>query len=224
MCGYTSYTCTNNNCRKHYTTDYELPLGHIFINGVCTRCGAQGQQNYIFEDINEADFFYYPVMWAVSHNPIITAGIDATHFGPNNDCTREQIVTFLWAANGKPEPDGTGKAFTDVASTAWYYKPVMWAVQHEITSGVSGGVFGVGQPCTRAQAMTFLWAAKGKPEPESTVSPFTDVSSGDWFCKPILWAAENGVTAGIGDGLFGVNKTCTRAQIITFLYKVYGAG
>ena len=177
--------------------------------------------NQHFTDVTLNDYFYNPVTWAVNHEPQVTAGVDAIHFGPNNDCTREQIVTFLWAANGKPEPEGTGSSFSDVASDAWYYKPVMWAIENGITSGMGDGRFGVGQSCTRAQAMTFLWAANGKTEPESEVSPFSDVTSGDWFCKPILWAAEHDVTAGIGGGLFGVNSTCTRAQIITFLYKVY---
>ena len=174
-----------------------------------------------FVDVTGENYFFRPVMWAISQNPEITSGVDDTHFGPNNDCTREQIVTFLWAANGKPEPAGTETAFSDVASDAWYYKPVMWAVENGYTSGMSDGSFGVGQPCTRAQAMTFLWAAKGKPAPSSMESTFSDVSSGDWFCKAILWAAENGITKGIGNGLFGVNDTCTRAQIITFLYKAY---
>ncbi len=174
-----------------------------------------------FVDVTGENYFFRPVMWAISQNPEITSGVDDTHFGPNNDCTREQIVTFLWAANGKPEPAGTETAFSDVASDAWYYKPVMWAVENGYTSGMSDGSFGVGQACTRAQAMTFLWASKGKPAPSSMESPFGDVSSGDWFCKAILWAAENGITKGIGNGLFGVNDTCTRSQIITFLYKAY---
>ena len=174
-----------------------------------------------FVDVTGNDYFFQPVMWAISRDPAITSGLDDTHFGPNNDCTREQIVTFLWAVYGKPEPNVMGTTFSDVASDAWYYKPVMWAIEYNFTSGMGDGSFGVGQPCTRAQAMTFLWAAQGKPEPASTVSPFSDVAIGDWFCKPILWAAENGITAGIGDGLFGVYNTCTRAQIITFLFKAY---
>ena len=174
-----------------------------------------------FVDVTEADYFFNPVMWALGHLPQVTAGVDAAHFGPNNNCTREQIVTFLWAANGKPEPEGTGSGFSDVAADAWYYKPVMWAVENKVTSGLPDGSFGVGKPCTRAQAMTFLWASKGKPAPSSMESTFSDVSSSDWFCKAILWAAENGITKGVGDGLFGVNNTCTRAQIITFLYKAY---
>ena len=175
-----------------------------------------------FEDVTEADYFFNPVMWALGHLPQVTAGVDAAHFGPNNNCTREQIVTFLWAANGKPAPAGTGSTFSDVPADAWYYQPVMWAVENKITSGMGDGSFGVGLPCTRAQAMTFLWASKGKPASASMESPFSDVSSSDWFCKAILWAAENGITKGVGNGLFGVNDTCTRAQIITFLYKTYG--
>ena len=116
-----------------------------------------------FEDVTEADYFFNPVMWALGHLPQVTAGVDAAHFGPNNNCTREQIVTFLWAANGKPEPEGTGSGFSDVASNAWYYKPVMWAVENKVTSGFSDGSFGVGQPCTRAQAMTFLRASPPRP-------------------------------------------------------------
>ncbi len=174
-----------------------------------------------FVDVTPSDYFADPVLWAINHEPAITAGVGVHSFGPHNDCTREQIVTFLWAANGKPAPTGTDSTFSDVPADAWYYKPVMWAVENEITKGMEDGSFGVGQPCTRAQAMTFLWAAKGKPAPSSMESPFSDVTAGDWFCKAILWAAENGITKGIGDGLFGVNNTCTLAQIITFLYKAY---
>ena len=174
-----------------------------------------------FADVNGSDYFFNPVMWAVAQDPPITSGVAPGQFGPHNPCTREQIVTFLWAANGKPTPAGTGSGFSDVAADAWYYKPVMWAVENKITSGMPDGSFGVGQPCTRAQAMTFLWASKGKPAPASMESTFSDVSTGNWFCKAILWAAENGITKGVGNGLFGVNNTCTRAQIITFLYKAY---
>ncbi len=236
--GWDTYdTCT----RCDYTSYEEIPApGHDWNEGevtvaathqavgemryTCARCQAERKEEIAklpnpFVDVLDGDYFFDPVMWALDHQ--VTAGVDDTHFGPNNDCTREQIVTFLWAANGKPEPAGTESPFSDVASDAWYYKPVMWAVEHGYTSGMGDGSFGVGQACTRAQAMTFLWASKGKPAPSSMESPFGDVSSGDWFCKPILWAAENGITKGIGNGLFGVNHTCTRAQIITFLYKAY---
>ena len=112
-----------------------------------------------FVDVTGENYFFRPVMWAICQNPEITSGVDDTHFGPNNDCTREQIVTFLWAANGKPEPAGTGSTFSDVAADAWYYKPVMWAVENGYTSGMGDGSFGVGKPCTRAQIITFLYKA-----------------------------------------------------------------
>ncbi len=238
--GYTLYTCSR--CEDSYKGDIVDAPGHSWDNGVvtmaptlteegvrtftCTVCGETKTEpipviTNPFEDVLESDYFFNPVMWAISQDPQITSGVDATHFVPNNECTREQIVTFLWAANGKPIPEATESQFSDVTANDWYFKAVMWAVENKITSGMTDGSFGVGQPCTRAQAMTFLWASQDKPAPETAVSPFTDVSEGDWFCKAVLWAAENGITKGIGDGLFGVNNPCTRAQIITFLYKAY---
>ena len=128
----------------------------------------------------------------------------------------ENGVTFISLDNAVGE-------FVDVTPGDYFANPELWAINHEpaITAGVGVHSFGPNNSCAREQIVTFLWAAQGKPEPTSTVSPFNDVTIGDWFCKPILWAAENGVTAGIGEGLFGVYNTCTRAQIITFLYKAY---
>ena len=175
-----------------------------------------------FVDVRAKDYFYEPVLWAIEHDPVITSGIDETHFGPKVNCTREQIVTFLWKACGAPEPQTTANPFTDVKLNKYYYKAVLWAVENGITSGVGDGLFGVGQSCTRAQAMTFLWISRGSPEPLSDSCPFTDVKPNKWYTKAILWAVENGVTSGMDPTTFGTNVTCTRAQIITFLYKVYG--
>ncbi len=179
-----------------------------------------------FEDVGAWDYFYEPVEWAIHHDPVITGGVDATHFGPKQNCTREQIVTFLWKANGAPEPETTENPFSDVKSNQYYYKAVLWAVENHITGGVGDGTkFGVGQTCTRGQAMTFLWASVGAPEPEPvSESPFSDVKPNAWYYKAVLWAVQYTppVTGGIGDGKFGPEKTCTRAEIITFLYKVYG--
>ena len=178
-----------------------------------------------FEDVGAWDYFYEPVEWAIHHDPVITGGVDATHFGPKRNCTREQIVTFLWKANGAPEPETTENPFSDVKEGQYYYKAVLWAVENHITGGVGGGKFGVGQTCTRGQAMTFLWAAKGSPEPEPvSESPFSDVKPNAWYYKAVLWAVQYQppVTGGTGDGKFSPDRTCTRAEIITFLYKVYG--
>ena len=110
-----------------------------------------------FVDVVETDYFYKAVLWASENG--YTSGVDATHFGPGQICTREQVVTFLWAAAGRPESSASVN-FSDVPAGAWYYAPVAWAVENKITSGMGNGTFGVGQTCTRAQVVTFLYAAK----------------------------------------------------------------
>ena len=174
-----------------------------------------------FTDVKEGKYYYEPVYWAYYWNPQITDGSGPNEFGPGNPCTREQIVTFLWKAAGAPEPTTSYNPFTDVKRDKYYYKAVLWAREKHITEGVSQTSFGVGQPCTRAQAMTFLWIAKGSPEPVSTENPFTDVKEGKYYYKAVLWAVENEITAGVDQNLFGVGQTCTRGQIVTFLYKLY---
>ena len=109
--------------------------------------------------------------------------------------------------------------FTDVKSTDWFYNPVMWAKDNGITSGLTATSFGPESKCTRAQVVTFLWAANGRPEPQTTVNPFTDVANDAWYVKPVLWAVESKVTGGITATEFGPNANCTRAQVVTFLYK-----
>ena len=175
-----------------------------------------------FEDVGAWDYFYEPVQWAIHHDPVITGGKDDTHFAPKDPCTREQIVTFLWKAVNAPEPQSAENPFSDVKPGKYYYKAVLWANEKGVTGGVGDGKFGVGKTCTREQAMVFLWKAAGAPEPQSTENPFRDVKAGKYYYKAVLWAVENGVTSGTASGVFGVGKTCTRAQIITFLYKVFG--
>ena len=198
--GQLAYICTG--CGK---TDYmEIPpLNKPLVNP--------------FTDVMESDWFFEPVLWAVQEG--VTGGKTETTFAPNEGCTRAQVVTFLWAANGKPEPTSENP-FTDVANDAWYLKPVLWAVENGITTGVTATEFGPEQTCTRAQIATFLWAANGKPA-VSGKSEFVDVGDTDWYSTPIIWAKENDVTGGIGNGKFGPNDTCTRAQVVTFLKKVY---
>ena len=216
------------------------PLGHDWDEGVetvpasyqapglktvtCTRCGVTDTQETErlanpFVDVAETNYFFDPVMWALDNE--VTAGVDDTHFGPNKTCTRAQIVTFLWKACGSPEPTMTENPFTDVPAGKYYYKPVLWAVENDITSGTSATTFGVSKPCTRAQAMTFLWKACDSPEPTTTENPFTDVAEGKYYYKPVLWAVEHGITSGTSATTFGTNKTCTRGQIVTFLYKAF---
>ncbi len=221
-------------CDAVIVAQKEIPAaGHKFSGGKCSVCGAK-DPDYVaptptptpvppsvenpFTDVPNDAWYAAPVLWAKANN--VTGGKTETTFGPDDGCTRAQVVTFLWAANGKPEPKSMNNPFKDVADNAWYLKPVLWAVEQGITGGVAEGKFGPEQTCTRAQIATFLYAAAGKPE-VSGKSSFKDVADTDWFAKPIIWAAENEVTGGIGDGKFGPNNTCTRAQVVTFLYKVY---
>ncbi len=112
--------------------------------------------------------------------------------------------------------------FSDVKAEDYYYNAVLWAVEKGVTAGVGDGRFGVGQSCTREQAMTFLWAAAGRPEPPQGEAPFSDLRAEDYYYKAVLWAVEKGVTAGVGDGRFGVGQSCTHAEIVTFLYCLLG--
>ena len=176
-----------------------------------------------FSDVPANKYFYLPVIWASHSNPLITGGTDATHFSPDKTCTREQIVTFLWKSAGAPDwfDENTTNPFTDVKPGKYYEKAVLWTVEKGITGGVSANKFGVGKPCTREQAVSFLWKNAGSPEPETEECPFSDVQKGKYYYKAVLWAVENGITGGVGGGKFGVGKPCTRAQIVTFIYKVY---
>ena len=174
-----------------------------------------------FSDVPANKYFYLPVIWATHRVPQITGGTDATHFSPDKTCTREQIVTFLWKSAGAPDwfDENTTNPFTDVKPGKYYEKAVLWAVEKGITGGVSANKFGVGKPCTREQAVSFLWKNAGSPEPETEECPFSDVQKGKYYYKAVLWAVENGITGGVGGGKFGVGKPCTRAQIVTFIYK-----
>ena len=170
-----------------------------------------------FVDVAEKDFFYDAVLWAVENQ--VTNGTDATHFTPNGTCTRAQIVTFLWRAAGSPEPKSTENPFQDVSSESFAYKAILWAVENGITKGVDESHFRPNAGCTRAQVVTFLWRYAGSPAPKSAENPFQDVSSESFAHNAILWAVENGVTNGVDESHFRPGDTCTRAQIVTFLWR-----
>ncbi len=124
------------------------------------------------------------VLWAVANG--ITNGTSDTTFSPGKGCTRGQVATFLWRANGSAEPKKAGNPFTDVKSGEYYYKPVLWAVEKGVTNGLSASTFGPGNTCTRGQVVTFLWRAAGSPEPRSKTNPFADVKTTDYFYKAFL--------------------------------------
>ena len=175
-----------------------------------------------FSDVPAGKWYEIPVAWAYGNG--ITSGTGNGNFSPNQACTREQIVTFLWKAYGSPEAAGEELPFTDVVAGKYYEDAVRWAYHHDpqITGGMNGTTFGVGKPCTRAQVVTFLYAAAGKPEPKTAENPFTDVKETDYFYKAVLWAVENGITSGTTPTTFSPKQTCTRAQVVTFLYQAVG--
>ena len=169
-----------------------------------------------FVDVKASDYYYDAVLWAARKG--ITGGIGNGLFGPNQPCTRAQIVTFLWRAAGSPEPKAMS-SFADVSTDAYYAKAVAWAVENGITTGTGDGKFSPDATCTRAQSVTFLFRAIGKLV--DSKAEFSDVLADSYYANAVAWAVENGVTNGIGDGLFGPNNSCTRAQIVTFLFRAY---
>lgn len=169
-----------------------------------------------FADVATDAYYYDAVKWAVEKG--VTNGVSETLFGPDQACTRAQIVTFLWRAAGSPEPK-SGSSFADVAADAYYAKAVAWAVENGITKGTSETTFHPDETCTRAQGVTFLYRALGKLA--AAQAGFTDVAADSYYADAVNWAAENGVTKGISETLFGPNGSCTRAQIVTFLYRAY---
>lgn len=172
-----------------------------------------------FDDVAPGTFYYEPVMWAAKNG--VTSGTSATTFDPSGLCLRAHVVTFLYRAAGSPVPGSNKNPFTDVKSGDFYYNPVLWAVENGITQGISKNQFGSTQVCNRAAVVTFLWRAFGSPEPKSTNNPFVDVKNTDFFYKPVLWAVENGITAGIDATHFNPAGACNRAQVVTFLYRAY---
>ena len=172
-----------------------------------------------FVDVPKGSFFEKPVLWAVEQG--ITSGIDATHFGPAAACNRATVVTFLWAAAGKPAPKSTENPFVDVPKGSFFEKAVLWAVEQGITSGTDAAHFSPAAPCNRATVVTFLWSAAGKPAATGT-NPFTDVPAGSWYEKPVIWAKANGITSGLSATEFGAAAICNRAQVVTFLYSAFG--
>ncbi len=176
--------------------------------------------DFLFEDVKDPGKFYFdPVYWAYEHTPQITKGTDDTHFGPDNPCTRGHVVTFLWRAAGEPAPKSTQTLFTDLKPGAFYEKAVAWAVEEGITKGLTDTTFGPDATCTRGQIVTFLWRVRGAAAAASTTTPFTDVNPDGFYMKAVAWAVERGITKGLSDTTFGPDATCTRGQVVTFLYR-----
>ena len=172
-----------------------------------------------FDDVSEDDYYYEAVLWAVEHG--VTDGTTKTTFGPNKVCTRAQAVTFLWRTSGSPEPAATVNPFTDVSADAYYYKAVLWAVEKGITKGATETTFNPNATCSRGQIVTFQYRMAGSPA-TGTVNPFTDVAGNAYYADAVLWAVKEGITKGTSTTTFSPDADCTRAQIVTFLWRYLG--
>ena len=170
-----------------------------------------------FQDVSTDAYYYEAVKWAQKKG--ITGGIGDGLFGPNQPCTRAQIVTFLWRAAGSPEPEGTAAGMTDVAAGSYYEKAVAWAIENGITTGTADGKFSPNAPCTRAQSMTFLFRAS-KASADGAPA-FSDVAADAYYAEAVKWATDNGITNGTTSSTFSPGSGCTRAQIVTFLWRLY---
>ena len=190
---------------------FTMPASKVTIKGKF----VEEAPEQIFADVPVDAYCYEAVKWAASEG--ITGGIGNNLFAPGLPCTRGQIVTFLWRAAGSPAPKSMS-SFADVPADAYYAKAVAWAVENGITGGTGDGKFSPNATCTRAQAMTFLYRASGSPAVSGSAA-FSDVAADAYYASAVKWAEKNGITGGIGGGLFGSGNNCTRGQIVTFLYR-----
>ena len=200
---------------KKSDTEYTfvMPAGKVEITPSFVKQAEEPSR--VFVDVKTGDYFYDAVLWAVEKG--ITNGTSAETFSPEAPCTRAQIVTFLWRAAGSPVVN-YAMDLSDVAGDAYYAEAVRWALSEGVTTGTSADQFSPDATCTREQAVTFLYRAAGSPA-VSGESAFEDVGADAYYARAVAWAAQNGVTNGISQALFGTGSDCTRAQIVTFLYR-----
>ena len=193
------------------TYTFIMPSGKVSVEPVFAPIKEQPE----FKDIANDSYYYDAVQWAVEKG--ITEGTSAEAFSPGASCTRAQMATFLWRAAGSPAPKSTTNPFKDISSTDYFYNAVLWAVENGITSGTGADTFSPATTVTRGQTVTFLYRAAGSPAVSG--GSFSDVAADAYYAKAVAWANENGITSGVGSNKFAPNADCTRAQIVTLLYR-----
>ena len=227
------------NCETSFDEEILPALGHELFSvsqyvqkptatqpgigmGTCSRCGLIGVEQAvppIFSDVAGNGFYSEPLDYCYEKGWV--TGVTGNTFAPDNACVRAQVVTFLWRAAGCPKSVSSANPFVDVQKGDFYYDAVLWAVEKGITTGTDSSHFSPLGVCNRAQVVTFFWRAFGQSAPESAEHPFRDVQTGSWYESAVLWAVEEGITAGMTATTFGPNANCNRAQIVTFLYRAY---
>lgn len=195
-----------------YTGDH----GNTSGTGDRPQTGTLPTNSISFTDVSKTDYFYDAVLWAVENG--ITTGTSRTRFSPYATCTRAQAVTFLWRASGSPAPKNSRMPFTDVSPSAYYYDAVLWALEEGITTGTSSTTFSPDAVIDRAQAVTFLYRANGAPSVTGRTA-FTDVPQTTYYADAVKWAVDHEITTGTSAAAFSPNASCTRAQIVTFLWR-----
>ena len=190
----------------------------LLSTSAASSSGSGGSTVGGFSDVRTSDYFADSVLWAVQNR--ITSGTSGSAFSPYQPCTRAQVVTFLWRAAGSPSGYGSGSnTFRDVARGSYYDSAVAWAVSRRITNGTDSRHFSPDAICTRADAVTFLWRYSGSPF-TFTTSRFRDVPSGSYYAQAVAWAVNNGISTGTGTNTFSPDAACTRAEFVTFLYRL----
>ena len=196
-------------------------LGHVYYDGKCLRCGCIDPSERFTDTSGLIKNYRTAISWAAEKG--IASGYpqsDGTvKFYPNNMCTRAHVVTFIWRANGSPEPSSMYNPFWDVSSASPFYKAILWAAEKGITTGYADGAFRPDKHCTRAHVVTFIWRSEGEPAYgyKTSLSDLNGLISD--YSNAIYWAADKGVTTGYYDGTFRPHNVCTRAQVVTFLYR-----
>ena len=219
-----------------YGCSYQIDLPHLMYNRTGLKFNVMPLDYYsvvlgktralaasVFSDVRNPEHPYYnAIYWAAKKG--ITKGYVNGTFGINRDCTRGEMIMFLWRYAGRPAPKNVAiSPFRDVPKSHAYYKAILWAYQKKITKGYGNGTFGINRKVTRGESMMFLWRLKGKPKPKAMpLSPFKDVSKSNVFYNAIIWGYQKKITTGYTgakNGMFGPKDNCTRGQIVTFLYR-----
>ena len=195
---------------KNVTKDHTIEVVFMKANG--------NPQTGVFVDVAEGSYYEEAVDWAVKNG--ITTGTGNNYFTPDGICTRAQAVTFLWRVAGSPTPKTEAMPFEDVLNGSYYYEAVLWAVENGITVGTSATTFSPELTFSRAHIVTFLWRAANSPSAK-TANPFTDVAADAYYIDAVLWAVKHKITVGTTLSTFSPDEGCTRAQIVTFLYRAH---